>query len=119
MIRFSDPFGGSSTALIDVVVMDCGVSMPPPVVLHRGEVLPIFVPAAFAGAYDAGEIGWEVTGPDGAPLPDAISPVWDDVLGGYVLLLDTEGLEVGEYEVVVPIGAGETEKAAFTVGVVE
>jgi len=39
----------------------------------------------------------------------------DEGLGAYVLVLDTEGLEPGEYGVTIPIGAGET--VSFTVEV--
>jgi len=117
-VRFSDPFGGSSTALVDVMVIDCEPAKPAAIVLHRGEELPIFVPVAFTTAYGAGEAEWTVTGPNG-PYSGAISPVWDEGLGAYVLLFDTGGLEVGEYEVTVPTGAGETEAASFTAEVIE
>jgi len=116
-VRFSDPFGGSSTALVDVMVVDCEPAGSSVIALHRGEALPIFVPETFAPADEAGEGGWTVIGLDGSPHPDAVSPVWEEGLGTYVLLLDTGGLEVGEYVVTIPIGTGEA--ALFTVEVTE
>lgn len=112
-VRFSDPFGGSSTSLADIVIVDCEPAGPAIVPLHRGDILPIFVPAAFAPAYESGGAGWTVS----EKRSDAISPVWDEPLGTYLLVLDTGGFEVGVYEVTITIAPGES--ASFTVEVSE
>jgi len=115
IVRFSDPFGGSSTALVDIVVVGCEQTGFATVSLHRGSILSIYVPAGFTGAYESGAIAWTVTGKDGSPYPDAISAERDEGLGAYVLVLDTGGLEAGGYTVTIPLGTGEV--ASFTLEV--
>ena len=115
MIRFSDPFGGSSTALVDIAVVGCEGRGSATVCLHRGSILPIYVPAAFTGAYESGDVAWALIGEDGLSYPDAISVAWDERLGAYVLMLDTGGLEPGVYEVKIPLGTGGVARFSLEV----
>jgi hypothetical protein len=103
VVRFSDPFGGESTASIDVLVSDCSGPHLRKVVLHRGDLLMIVVPVAFAAAYEEGESAWSIEG-----LPSArISADRDEQSGAYVLTLDGTELPPGKYKVTIPLGDGE------------
>jgi hypothetical protein len=57
-LRFADPFGGSSTAVVDIAVIECAgqPGMPLLFVLEQGEIFPMIVPLTFAVVY---ETAWD------------------------------------------------------------
>ena len=116
-VRFADPFGGASDAVVDIMTSQCAEAPARVIRLHQGDALPILVPYTFAAAYEAGEIEWSVEGPDGSAHSVAISASRDTTTGTYILSLDTTELPPGEYKVTIPLGSGE--QAVFTVEVSE
>jgi hypothetical protein len=111
-VRFEDPYGESSTAVVDIDVTDCGGEAPP-LAVTRGTVLAILLPASFSSADGTGLGGVTLTAGDGAPLEpgvleQALSVRWDPTLGRYLLLLDTGPLSVASCWLTVPLGNGET-----------
>ncbi len=111
-VKFEDPYGESSTAVVDIDVTDCEGATPS-LAVARGTVLPILLPASFAAAQQAGSDGITLTAGDGAPLEpgvleQALSVRWDPTLGRYLLLLDTGPLSVATCWLTVPLGNGET-----------
>lgn len=114
-IRFADPFGGESTAAVDVLVSECNEAAERSIVLHHGDLLPIIVPATFAAAYEAGEKEWAIEGEDGGSHTEAISAKKDEHSSTYVLILDTGELTPGRYRATIGIGNGE--RVIFTVEV--
>jgi hypothetical protein len=111
-VKFEDPYGESSTAVIDIDVTDCR-GQTPPLLVTRGTVLPILLPASFASALGAVPNGITLTAGGGAPLEPAVleqalSVRWDPALGRHLLLLDTGPLSVASCSLTVPLGNGET-----------
>lgn len=114
-ISFADPFGGQSTAVVDILTSRCNEAPAKVIQLRRGKLLPIVVPTTFAAAYEGGEIAWTVEGTDGAPRAGVVSAKKGEQGGAYVLTLDTTKLPPGEYRVIIPLGSGE--RVIFTVEV--
>lgn len=110
-LRFSDPFGGSSTAMVDIAVIECAgqPGAPPPFALRQGEIFPLIVPLTFASVY---EKEWNtvtlIAETDGTVYQGALSATWEESIGRYVLGLDTASLPPGLYRMTIPLGNGET-----------
>ena len=103
MVRFADPFGGESTAGVDVLVSDCPGLHVRKIVLRQGDILMIVVPISFTAAYEEGDITWSIEG-----FPSAmITAEKDKQSGAYVLTLDGTKLPPGKYKVTIPLGNGE------------
>jgi len=116
-IEFTDPFGGRATSLVDVVVDDCagsGIALE----IVQGETLRLLMPTTFETILDS---AWASVTlrflADGTTYPEALSAVWDEELGRYILILDAEPLPVGTYELIVPLGNGESVVLTLEVGV--
>jgi len=118
-VRFADPFGGFSTAVVDIHVLDCvePVEEIPPILVAQGDVLPMIVPLSFSSIYEA---AWDtvtlVAEVDGATYVGALSAAWDETVGRFVLTLDTEPLPLGRYRMTIPLGNGETVTLTIEVG---
>ena len=118
-LRFADPFGGSSTAMVDIAVIKCAgqPGAPPPFVLQQGEIFPLIVPLTFASVY---EKEWNtvtlIGEADGTPYQGALSATWEESINRYVLRLDTASLPPGLYRMTIPLGNGETVTLTIEVG---
>jgi len=114
--EFSDPFGGYSTAVADILVGDCDGSGAI-VEIRSGEMLRLLVPLSFQAILDG---SWSDVGlqflEDGVLYPEAISALWDEDVGRYMLLLDSTGLAPGAYRLELPLGNGETVVLTIEVG---
>jgi hypothetical protein len=103
VVRFADPFGGESTAGVDVLVSDCPGPHVRKIVLRQGDILMIVVPISFTAAYEEGDITWSTEG-----FPSAmITAEKDKQSGAYVLTLDGTELPPGKYKLTIPLGNGE------------
>ncbi len=115
-IKFSDPFGSSSTAAVDVLVEGCQGTGQSAISLQQGSAIPIALPETFDVAYaETGSAG-EVISEGGVSYSGAILVERGDMPSGYRLILETKDLPPGSYRVVIPIDAGE--KVVFAVEVV-
>jgi hypothetical protein len=59
-LRFSNPFGGSSTAVVDIAVIECAEQQPgapPPFALQQGDSFSLIVPLTFSSVYERVEHG--------------------------------------------------------------
>jgi len=121
-LRFADPFGGSSTAMVDIAVIECAEQpgAPPLFILQQGEIFPLIVPLTFAVVYEA---AWEtvtlIAETDGAVYQGTLSATWEESIGRYVLKLDTAALPPGLYQMTIPLGNGETVTLMIQVGEAE
>ncbi len=115
-IKFSDPFGNSSTAAVDVLVEGCQGTGQGALPLQQGGAIPIAVPETFGRLYEKTGSAGEVISKGGVSYPGAILVERGDMPGGYRLILETKDLPPGSYRVVIPIDAGE--KVVFVVEVV-
>jgi len=121
-LQFSDPFGGSSTAMVDIAVIECAEQpgAPPLFILQQGEIFPLIVPLTFAVVYEA---AWEtvmlIAETDGAVYQGTLSATWEESIGRYVLKLDTAALPPGLYQMTIPLGNGETVTLMIQVGEAE
>jgi hypothetical protein len=119
-LRFADPFGGSSTAVVDIAVIECS-GQPgemAPFVVPQGEIFPLIVPLTFAVVY---EKEWETVtvqalNATGTLYNEVLSATWEESIGRYVLRLDTASLPPGLYQMVVPLGNSETVTLMIEVG---
>jgi len=111
VLRVADPFGGSSTALVDIEVITCAEQpgTQPPIVLQPGDSLPLIVPLTFASLY---ETAWGsvtlIAETDGAAYQSALFATREKSNNRYVLGLDTAALPPGLYRMTIPLGNGET-----------
>jgi hypothetical protein len=116
-VRVSDPFGMATTAVIDIEVQACPWVGESPLVIPQGALLPLIVPVSFfANVY---ETAWDtvtLTGEGGTEHPEAVLATWSESLGRPTLVVDTGPLTLGAYELVVPLGNGETVTLRFVVG---
>jgi hypothetical protein len=115
-VRVSDPFGMATTAVIDIEVQNCSWVVESPLVIPRGALLPLIVPVSFASVY---ETAWDtvtLTGEDGTEYPEARLAAWSESLERPTLVVDTGPLALGVYELVIPLGNGETVTLRFVVG---
>jgi len=121
-LRFADPFGGSSTAMVDIAVIECAEQpgAPPLFILQQGEIFPLIVPLTFAVVYEA---AWEtvtlIAETDGAVYQGTLSATWEESINRYVLKLDTAALPPGLYRMTIPLGNGETVTLMIQVGEAE
>jgi len=120
-LQFSDPFGGSSKAVVDITVNECaGQPGSPPLIVQQEEILPLIVPLTFSSVY---ETAWEtvtlVAVADGTAYQSALSATWKESIGKYVLRLDTASLPFGLYQMTIPLGNGETVTLMIEVGKTE
>jgi len=119
-VRFADPFGGFSTAVVDIVVADCVVPADEvvPILVQQGDVLPMIVPLSFASIYEG---AWDtvtlVAVVDGSTYAGALSASWDERVGRYILTLDSGLLPPGMYLLTIPLGNGETVSLTIEIGV--
>lgn len=117
-VRFSDPFGGVAYAVVNITVGDCG-HVAGGSILHvtQGEVLALIVPISFKSIFDA---GWEdvvlTSLEDGAVYVGPIALEWSEQVNRYVLAISTASLPVGSYDLVIPLGTGETVTLKIEVG---
>ena len=115
-VRFSDPFGGTTTAAVDIEVQVCPWVEESPPMIPQGALLPLIVPLSFASVY---ETAWDtvtLTGEDGTEHPEALLATWSESLGRPALVVDAGPLAPGVYELVIPLGNGETVTLRFVVG---
>jgi hypothetical protein len=118
-LRFADPFGGSSTAVVDIAVIKCAgqPGAPPLFVVQQGEIFPMIVPLTFASVY---ETAWDtvtlIAETDRTTYQGALSATWEESIGRYVLRLDTALLPPGLYQITIPLGNGETVTLMIEVG---
>lgn len=111
-VKFEDPYGESSTAVVDIDVIDCKGATSS-LAVARGSVLPILLPASFPSADGTGLGGITLTAGDGTPLgpgvlEQVLSVLCEPSLGRCLLLLDTGPLSVASCFLTVPLGDGET-----------
>jgi len=111
ILRVADPFAGSSTAVVDIAVIECmgQPRTPPPFVLQQGDTVPLIVPLTFASIY---ETAWDmvtlIAETDGTAYQGTLSATWEKSINRYVLGLDTASLPPGLYRMTIPLGNGET-----------
>jgi len=109
-MRVSDPFWGSSTVHVDIVVTECSGQPGEmvPILVEPGEVLPLIVPLTFASVY---ETAWEtvtlIAESDGVSYQAALSAAWNESIGRHIVSLDTVTLLAGRYRLKLPLGNGE------------
>ena len=111
-LRFADPFGGSSTAVVDIAVIECAgqPGAPPLFVLQQGEIFPLIVPLTFSSVYEKewNTVTVQAIDATGTLYNEALSAEWEESIGRYVLRLDTASLPPGLYQMTIPLGNGET-----------
>jgi hypothetical protein len=118
-LRFADPFGGFSTAVVDIAVIECAgqPGAPPLFIVQQGEIFPMIVPLTFASVY---ETAWNtvtlIAETDGTTYQGALSATWEESINRYVLRLDTALLPPGLYQMTIPLGNGETVTLMIKVG---
>ena len=116
-VQCVDPFGGTSTAVIDIAIEDCTAEEePPPINAEQGSVLSMILPLSFQSILE-GRRGSVllVSLEDGLAYPLVLSATWNENSGQYVLLVDTTGLGLGEYRLTIPLGGGETVELTIEV----
>ena len=110
-LQIADPFGGSSSAMVDIAVIECvGQPSPPPLfALQQGEIFSLIVPLTFASVY---ETAWDtvmlIAETDSAAYQGTLSAIWDASIGRYILTLEAASLPPGLYQMTIPLGNGET-----------
>jgi hypothetical protein len=111
-LRFADPFGGSSTAVVDIAVIECEgqPGAPPLFIVQQGEIFPLIVPLTFAVVYEKEwhTVTVQAIDATGTLYNEALSATWEESIGRYVLRLDTASLPPGLYQMTIPLGNGET-----------
>jgi len=115
-VAFRDPFGGVAIGNVDIEVQACPWVEESPLVIPQGALLPLIVPLSFASVY---ETAWDtvtLTGEDGTEHPEALLATWNESLERPTLVVDTGPLALGGYELVIPLGNGETVTFRFAVG---
>ncbi|MCK4356313.1 hypothetical protein KAW44_04450, partial [Candidatus Bipolaricaulota bacterium] len=119
-LRFSNPFGGSSTAVVDIAVIECAEQQPgapPPFALQQGDSFSLIVPLTFSSVY---EKEWNtvtlIAETDGTAYQGTLSAEWEESINKYVLRLDTASLPPGLYRMTIPLGNGETVTLMIEVG---
>jgi hypothetical protein len=119
-LRFADPFGGSSTAMVDIAVIECAgqPGAPPLFVVQQGEIFPLIVPLSFAVVYEKKwhTVTVQAIDATGTLYNEALSATWEESIDRYVLRLDTASLPPGLYQVTIPLGNGETVTLMIEVG---
>ncbi|MCX6099578.1 MAG: Ig-like domain-containing protein [Candidatus Bipolaricaulota bacterium] len=115
-VRFSDPFGGARTAVIDIEVQKCPWVEEAPLVIPQGALLPLIVPLSFASVYETAWDAVTLTGEDGTEHPQALLATWNESLERPTLVVDTGPLALGVYELVISLGNGEIVTLRFAVG---
>jgi hypothetical protein len=85
--------------------------------MEPGEALPMVVPLSFEVIR---ETAWETVTltslETGVSYSDALSSAWSAEIGRFVVSVDSSGLPPGEYELVIPLGNGETVTLVIEVG---
>jgi hypothetical protein len=119
-LRFADPFGGSSTAVVDIAVIECA-GQPgemAPFVVPQGEIFPMIVPLTFVVVYEKEwhTVTVQAIDATGTLYNEALSATWEESIGRYVLRLDTASLPLGLYQMTIPLGNGETVTLMIEVG---
>jgi len=117
-IRFEDPFGGIAHAIVNITVGQCANSSTPTVIhVIQGELLPLIMPLPFAAVVDAG-LGTVIliSLEDGTLYPDLIAAEWSEQINRHILTINTGGLPLGSYELLIPLGTGETVILTLEVG---
>ena len=117
-IRFEDPFGGAAIAVVDITVGQCVDAQAGNTVrVVQGELLPLIVPISFAPIFEAGSGAVILLGlEDGLLYAGAISVEWSESVNRHILTIDTAGLPLGSYELMIPLGTGETVILTIEVG---
>jgi len=119
-LRFADPFGGSSTAVVDIAVIECEGQPggPPLFIVQQGEIFPLIVPLTFAVVYEKEwhTVTVQAIDATGTLYNEALSATWEESIGRYVLRLDTATLPPGLYRMTIPLGNGETVMLLIEVG---
>jgi len=120
-VRFEDPFGGSAVAAVDILIDACGApDGSVDFALSSGDLLPLILPATFDGAYEADPGSVMLMNiVNGTRHPDAVRVAWNDAIHRHVLVIDTSGLGTGRYELIIPLGTGETVRVGLEVGEAE
>ena len=106
-IRFEDPFGGVSYAVVNITVGDCGAVADTGVVLQfsQGQVLVLIVPMSFTGIYEAGWVDVILTSlEDGTVYVEPIAAEWSEQVNRHILTINTGALPVGSYDLTIPLG---------------
>ena len=119
-VQVTDSFGGVAVVTIDILVSDCappgGVVPPPVLTFVQGEPVSIVVPLTFetvaTTAWETVTLTSTVTG---TSYSGVLAVAWDARIGRYVLSVDTSGVPPGTYELVIPLGNGETVTLDFEV----
>ena len=116
VLAFADPYGNATRIYVDIVVSDCGAAVLPVIRVEAGEVVALIVPATFAEV--VATAAWETVelSHGGVSYAAAMSAAWSEALGRYVLAIDTTELPPGRYELMVPLGNGETVELIVEVG---
>jgi len=107
-LAFSDPYGGYSTALVDILVNECpGTGAA--IIVTRGLTLSLLVPLTFEMVLSLGLEGVVLEClADGTCYPRALGGEWCEEIGCYTLRVDTGPLLPGMYRLTMPLGNGET-----------
>jgi len=77
----------------------------------------VVVPLSFETIHETARATVTLTDPEtGDDYSAALSAVWDEQIGRYVLSVDSAGLPPGIYELVIPLGNSETVTLRLEVG---
>ena len=109
-IEFSDPFGSSGLSFVDVQVILCGAAVDalPQVSVEQGVTVHLVVPETFSAILSTDhEAVLLVSLETGEDYSGTVSVIWEEELGRFVLLVNTESLPLGRYEMTIPFGPGE------------
>jgi len=119
-IRFEDPFGGVSIAIVDIIVGACGDATGSAIYVTQGQLLPMIVPVSFGPEFEAGMSAVRlISADDGTLFPDAMTGEWDEQINRHVLTLHTAELPPGSYQLEIPLGTGEIVTLTIEVGEAE
>ena len=109
-IEFSDPFGSSGLSFVDALVITCGAATDalPTVLVQQGITLHLVVPETFLGILSSDhEAVLLISLETGEDYSGTVSVTWEEELGRFILLVNTESLPLGDYEMTIPLGTEE------------
>ncbi|MFC2077676.1 beta strand repeat-containing protein [Candidatus Bipolaricaulota bacterium] len=120
-IQVVDAFGGEVIVWIDIAVGGCrppdGGPPGPDIHVSVGDILPIVLPLSFESIHDTAWATVTLTDVEtGISYAGALSAVWSEGIGRFVLSVDSTGIPPGEYILVIPLGNDETVTLVIEVG---
>ena len=115
-VNFQDPFGYSTTAVVDIYVEDCttGAYEAPVIKLESGALLTIVTPKSYSSVISRGlGVGILVSLEDGIDYSASLSASLDEERNCYVITLDSGPLPIGKYILTMPLENGAMVEIAI------